>query len=228
MPFASPNSLFNLSRLSVRRLRPGIRIERVQPGHPQQNGRHERMHLTLKQQTTRPPASNFLQQQARFDAFREEFNHERPHEALGMKSPAEVYTPSPRPYQGIPEPCYPFHDRTVNVTGCGRLCLYRKKINLSVALAGQAVGIREVDDGIWLASFMECDPGDVDLEERTLQPLDNPFGPKVSPVSWEHSVTHVSGLDTADVWSGRRDLNPGPLAPQASALARLRHGPNLW
>jgi hypothetical protein len=76
--FASPNSFFNLSRLPVCWLRLGIRIESIQPGDPRQNGRHERIHLTLKQQTTRPPASNFLQQQARYDAFREEFNHERP------------------------------------------------------------------------------------------------------------------------------------------------------
>jgi hypothetical protein len=69
------------------------------------------------------------------------------------------------------------------VTSCGRLCLYRKKINLSVSLADQAVGIREVDDGIWLVTFMEYDLGYIDLEEKTLQPLDNPFGPKVLPMS---------------------------------------------
>jgi len=183
VPFASPNGLFNLSKLSVWWLRLGIRIERIKPGHPQQNGRHERMHLTLKQEATRPAAANVLQQQAKFDTFVEDYNRERPHEALGMKPPAEVYTPSPRTYQGILQPHYPFHDRTVMVTCCGRLCLYRKKINLSVTLAGQAVGIKEVDDGIWLVSFMEYDLGYIDLEERTLQPLDNPFGPKVSPMS---------------------------------------------
>ena len=97
VPFASPHGLFQLSRLSVWWLRLGIAIERIRPGHPQQNGRHERMHLTLKQQTTRPAAANFLQQQAKFDAFQEEFNNERPHEALGMKCPRQLYTPSPRP-----------------------------------------------------------------------------------------------------------------------------------
>jgi transposase InsO family protein len=183
VPFASPNGLFNLSKLSVWWLRLGIGIERIRPGHPQQNGRHERMHLTLKQEATRPAGANFLQQQARFDAFIEEFNHERPHEALAMQCPAEVYRPSPRPYQGLPEPHYPFHDRTVVVTSCGRLCLYRKKINLSHSLAGQAVGVKEVDTGIWLVSFMDYDLGYIDLEERTLQPLDNPFGPRVSPMS---------------------------------------------
>src|ERR1700734_141196 len=131
VPFASPNALYGLSKLSVWWLRLGIAIERIKPGNPQQNGRHERMHLTLKKEATRPAGANILQQQAKFDAFIEEFNTERPHEALAMKCPAEVYSPSCRPYEGIPDPYYPFHDRTVNVTCCGRLCLYRKKINLS-------------------------------------------------------------------------------------------------
>jgi transposase InsO family protein len=183
VPFASPNGLFNLSRLSVWWLRLGISIERIKPGHPQQNGRHERMHLTLKKEATRPAGANLLQQQAKFDAFIEEFNNERPHEALDMKCPAEVYSSSCRPYQGIQELNYPFHDKTVVVTNCGRLCLYRKKINLSTCLAGQAVGVKEVDDGIWLVSFMDYDLGYIDLEEKTLQPLNNPFGPKVLPIS---------------------------------------------
>jgi len=183
VPFASPNGLFNLSRLSVWWLRLGISIERIRPGHPQQNGRHERMHLTLKKEATRPAGANLLQQQAKFDAFLEEFNNERPHQALDMKCPAEIYSASCRPYQGIQDLNYPFHDKTVVVTNCGRLCLYRKKINLSTCLAGQAVGIKEVDDGIWLVSFMDYDLGFIDLEEKTLQPLNNPFGPKVLPMS---------------------------------------------
>ena len=203
VPFASPHGLFQLSKLSVWWLRLGISIERIQPGHPQQNGRHERMHLTLKKEATRPAGANVLQQQAKFDAFIEEFNTERPHEALAMKCPAEVYSASCRPYQGIPEPHYPFHDRTVMVTSCGRLCLYRKKINLSKSLAGQAVGVKEVDHGIWLVSFMDYDLGYIDLEEKTLQPLENPFGPKVLPMSPEHSVTYVSGTDRRKA-GGRR------------------------
>ena len=103
VPFASPTGLLNLSKLSVWWLRLGIAIERIKPGHPQQNGRHERMHLTLKMETTRPPGSNSLQQQDRFDAFVHEFNTERPHEALGMKCPAQLYTASPRRYDGLPE-----------------------------------------------------------------------------------------------------------------------------
>ena len=182
VPFASPNALFNLSKLSVWWLRLGIAIERIKPGHPQQNGRHERMHLTLKKEATRPPGMNSLQQQARFDAFVREFNSERPHEALAMKTPAQMYPPSPRPYTGLPDVSYPLHDREVVVTACGRICMYRKRINLSHVLAGQRVGIKEVDEGIWIVSFMHYDLGYIDLEQKTLQPLDNPFGPRLSPM----------------------------------------------
>src|SRR5271156_3762495 len=183
VPFASPNALFNLSKLSVWWLRLGISIERIKPGQPQQNGRHERMHLTLKKEATRPPGMNSLQQQGRFDAFLHEFNSERPHEALAMKCPAEIYATSPRPYDGLPDLAYPLHDRDILVTNCGRICLHRKKINISIALAGQRLGIKEVDDGIWLVSFTHYDLGYIDLEQKTLQPLDNPFGPRLSPMS---------------------------------------------
>src|SRR5690606_31970882 len=140
--------------------------------------RHERMHRTLKAEATRPAGNNFLQQQARFDDFVAEFNAERPHEALDMKTPAELYTPSSRPYRGLPDIEYPLHDRDVLVTVCGRICMHRKKINISTALAGQKLGIKEVDDGIWLVSFMAYDLGYIDLEQKTLQTLDNPFGPR--------------------------------------------------
>jgi transposase InsO family protein len=183
VPFASPNGLYSLSKLSVWWLRLGIEIERIKPGHPQQNGRHERMHLTLKKETTRPPRANILQQQARFDDFVSEFNGERPHDALAMKTPAEVYRPSAKPYNGLPEIDYPFHDRDVLVTCCGRVCMHRKKINISTALAGQRLGIKEVDDDIWLISFMKYDLGYIDLEQRTLQTIDNPFGSRLSPMS---------------------------------------------
>ncbi len=183
LPFASPNGLYNLSKLSVWWLRLGITIERIKPGHPQQNGRHERMHLTLKTETTRPARFNSLQQQARFDDFLKEFNAERPHEALTMKCPAEIYKPSNRPYKGLPEIAYPFHDREVLVTQCGRICMHRKKINISTVMAGQRLGIKEVDDAIWLVSFMHYDLGYIDLEQKTLQTIDNPFGTRLSPMS---------------------------------------------
>jgi transposase InsO family protein len=179
VPFASPNGLYNLSRMAVWWLRLGVEIERIKPGRPQQNGRHERMHLTLKKETTRPAGTNFLQQQARFDAFVSEFNDERPHEALGMKVPADAYNASARAYDGLPELDYPLHDKDVVVTCCGRICMHRKKINISTVLAGQRLGIKEVDDGIWLVSFMHYDLGYIDLEQKSLQTLDNPFGPRL-------------------------------------------------
>ena len=189
VPFASPNALFNLSKLSVWWLRLGIAIERIKPGNPQQNGRHERMHLTLKKETTRPPHMNSLQQQARFDEFVQEFNIERPHDALGLRTPAELYIPSSNPYFGLPNLTYPLHDREYLVTSCGRICMHRKKINISTVLAGQKLGLKEVDEGIWLVSFMHDDLGYIDLEQKTLQPIDNPFGTKVSPISPEQDVT---------------------------------------
>jgi transposase InsO family protein len=182
VPFASPNGLFNLSKLSVWWLRLGIAIERIRPGHPQENGRHERMHLTLKKETTRPPGMNSLQQQAKFDEFINEFNTERPHEALDMKCPQDVYIPSSKPYNGLPDIEYPFHDKDILVASCGRICMHRKKINISTALAGQRLGVKEVDDGIWLVSFMQHDLGYIDLEQKTLQTIDNPFGTRVLPM----------------------------------------------
>ena len=182
-PFASPNGLYNLSKLSVWWLRLGVRLERIKPGKPTQNGRHERMHLTLKTETTRPPGMNSLQQQARFDDFVREFNTERPHEALDMKTPAELYRPASRLYQGLPEIDYPLHDRDALVTACGRICMHRKKINISTVMAGQRLGLKEVDDGIWVVTFMTYDLGYIDLEQKTLQPIDNPFGAKLLPMS---------------------------------------------
>ena len=141
------------------------------------------MHLTLKKEATRPPGMNSLQQQARFDDFVQEFNTERPHEALAMKCPAEIYSASSRPYSGLPDLTYPLHDRDALVTACGRICMHRKRLNILTVLAGQRLGIKEVDDGIWIVSFMHYDLGFIDLEQKTLQPLDNPFGPGLSPMS---------------------------------------------
>jgi putative transposase len=182
VPFASPNSLFGLSKLSVWWLRLGIRIERIRPGNPQQNGRHERMHLTLKKEATKPAARNLLQQQAKFDRFIDEYNQQRPHQAIGMKYPAELYLSSPRPYKGLSDLEYPFHDRTITVTNCGRICLGSRKINLSTVLAGQNVGIKEVADNVWLVSFMRYDLGFFDHETGRITSAENPFGAKVLPM----------------------------------------------
>jgi putative transposase len=183
VPFASNSTFFGLSKLSVWWLRLGIAIERIKPAHPEQNGRHERMHLTLKKEATKPAGKNFLQQQARFDAFTRVYNHERPHQALNMRYPAELYSPSARAYTGLPALEYPFHDLTVIVTQCARLCFGRRKINLSQVFAGQAVGVREVADHIWLISFMHYDLGFFDDQCNRVECAPNPFSAKVSAMS---------------------------------------------
>jgi len=184
-PFSNVQAMFGLSRLSVWWLRLGIEIERTKPGHPEQNGRHERMHLTLKKEATKPAGQNLLQQQEKFDNFIHEYNHDRPHEALDMKYPGEVYSSSKRAYEGLPDVEYPLHDKTVTVSRCGRICLEGRKINFSRVFAGQDVGIRQVDDKIWLVSFMHYDLGYFDEEAARVEPGKNPFGVKVLPMSSE-------------------------------------------
>jgi putative transposase len=183
VPFASVTAFFGLSKLSVWWLRLGIGLERIAPGHPQQNGRHERMHLTLKKEATKPPGKNFLQQQAKFDRWQHEYNHERPHQAIGMRYPAEMYRASLRPYRGLPPLEYPLHDQTITVTQCGRLCFGRRKINLSAVFAGHDVGVKEVADHVWLISFMHYDLGFFDDQCNRVECAPNPFGAKVLPMS---------------------------------------------
>ena len=183
LPFSSPNALYGLSRLSVWWLRLGIAIERIKPGHPEQNGRHERMHLTLKKEACKPVAFNLLQQQEKLDSFRERYNHHRPHQAIAMKYPAELYVPSARIYQGLPKLEYPFADKTITVTHCGRICIGKKKINLSQVFAGQKIGVTQTEENIWLVTFMNYDLGYFDTETCRVEPIDNPFNPKVLPMS---------------------------------------------
>jgi putative transposase len=185
VPFASAHALYGLSKLAVWWLRLGIDIERIQPGHPQQNGRHERMHLTLKREATKPAAPNVLQQQARFDTFVAQYNRDRPHQALDMKVPADVYRRSARVYRGLEELTYPFHDKTFTVTQCGRICFNGRKVNLSHVFAGQNVGVTQVGERVWLVTFMRYDLGYFDDETCRLEPIDNPFTPKVLPMSSE-------------------------------------------
>ena len=185
VPFASANALFGLSKLSVWWLRLGIALERIKPGHPEQNGRHERMHLTLKNEATKPAALNLLQQQDKFDDFIEGYNHDRPHQAIGMKCPGEIYAASPRPYRGLSDLEYPFHDRTITVTHCGRICMGKRKIHLSTALAGQNIGIREIGDRLWLVTFMTYDLGFFDHQAGRVESAHNPFEARVLPMSPE-------------------------------------------
>jgi transposase InsO family protein len=162
VPFAS-SGLANLTRLSAFWLQLGIELERIRPAHPEENGQHERMHRTLKFETTRPPRTNLLQQQERFDEFVEEFNKERPHEALAMKRPAQVYRVSPRKLPPVlPELEYPQHDDTLAVDRAGYVCHRRRRAYLSAALAYLTVGVREEIDGRWLVTFAKLDLGHID------------------------------------------------------------------
>lgn len=102
-----------------------------------------------------------------------------------MQVPGDRYTPSSRPYRGLPEVSYPWHDWTALVTHCGRLCFDHRKVNISQVFAGQPVGVRQVTDRIWLVTFMEFDLGYFDDETCRLEPIQNPFGPKVLPMSPE-------------------------------------------
>jgi len=122
------------------------------------------------------------------------YNNERPHQALDGAYPGELYTPSARVYESPGEPDYPFHDRAIRVTRCGRICIGRRKINLSTAFAGQTVGVREVEDQIWQVSFMDYDLGYFDNERGRVEPGPNPFMPdKVLTICPEQGVNHVTG-----------------------------------
>lgn len=177
VPFASGNSLWNLSKLSVWWIRLGIRLERIKPGNPQQNGRHERMHRTLKAEATHPPGANLLQQQEKFDAFTQHFNNERPHQALDMNRPADLYQKSSRTYAGLTDITYPGYDRALLITNCGRICIGRKlKVHISKAFANQPVGLKQVDAGTWQVDFMSYTLGYFDEMSRTFSPNDDPFG----------------------------------------------------
>jgi transposase InsO family protein len=179
VPFAS-TGLAGLTKLSVLWLRLGIHLERTRPAHPQDNGRHERMHRTLKQETTRPARANLLQQQERFDAFVDEFNSRRPHEALGMQPPATVYVPSSTPCPPtLPALDYATCDDVRRVGSTGLLHLRgRKQVHLSAALAGECVGLREdneIDDR-WLVTFAHLALGHVEPGSHhfTALPLPTP------------------------------------------------------
>jgi transposase InsO family protein len=157
-PFAS-TGLGGLTKLSVFWLKLGIHLERIRPAHPEENGRHERMHRTLKFETARPSRANLLQQQERFDEFVEEFNLVRPHEALDMKRPADVYTSSPRPFPTkLEELTYPTHDDVLRVKSGGQIYIGGiGSVPIAYCLAGEYVGIREERDGRWLVSFADID-----------------------------------------------------------------------
>jgi transposase InsO family protein len=153
VPFAT-NTLARLSSLSAWWIRLGVLPELIEPGKPQQNGRHERMHRTLKAETTLPPAGSLAAQQRRFNRFREEFNNERPHEALDQQTPASQYTASARPFpHKIPPLVYPDRFELRYVSSNGGIRWKWEWVNVSIVCAGEYVGLEEIDDGIWNVYF---------------------------------------------------------------------------
>jgi len=174
VPFAS-TSLGGLSRLSVWWMKLGIVPERIDPGKPQQNGRHERSHLTLKQETARPAANNSLAQQERFDDWLTTYNRERPHEALDMKTPWELYAPSRRKLpDALPTFDYALYDDVMTVNRGGRISFGRaKKCCVGAALAGETVGVREVGPDCWLVAFLTMELGVYDRKNNRFTPNDH-------------------------------------------------------
>jgi putative transposase len=170
-PFAS-SGLGGLSPLSVWWLELGIRLERIVPGQPQQNGRHERMHRTLKEATAHPPCRTLRLQQKAFDAFRAEYNHERPHEALGQKPPASLYVPSRRDYpERKPEPRgYPEDWAQRTVRPGGRIRWQGQEINISRALCGRQIGLQPVGEGQWGVYFESLELGVLDERKGRVEP----------------------------------------------------------
>ena len=168
-PFSSP-ALAGLSRLSVWWIKLGIQPLLIDPGHPEQNGVHERMHRTLKAETARPPASDLTSQQRCFDAFRECYNHERPHEALGQRPPAEFYQSSARPYpERLPDVEYPGHYEVRRVQKGGDISWQGQRLFVSEVLRGEPVGLEEVDDGVWSLFFSHVFLARFDARERRLR-----------------------------------------------------------
>jgi transposase InsO family protein len=168
-PFAS-TGLGGLTALSVWWLRLDIRLERNRPGCPQDNGRHERMHRTLKKDV--PIHANASAQQRAFDQFRREYNEERPHEALHGKAPAQVYVPSPREFpERLPEVEYPSTWPTRQVRPSGQIKWNGREIYVSKPLAGECIGFEPVQDGVWLVHFAKHPLGLFDERTNEIEPL---------------------------------------------------------
>jgi transposase InsO family protein len=153
-PWVAPKGSLGITKLGVNLLKLGIALERIDPGKPHQNGRHERFHLTLKQDTASPPARTLRSQQTRFDAFRREYNQERPHEAIGMKAPVKIYVPSPRPLPTkLPEPEYPRWYQVCSPNVAGATWFRGARYFISTALRGERVGLAEIEEDCFEVYF---------------------------------------------------------------------------
>jgi transposase InsO family protein len=170
-PFSSIG-LGGLSALSVWWIKLGIAPERIAPGKPYQNGRHERMHLTLKRETAMPPAHSLRAQQNRFDRFRREFNEQRPHEALGQQTPASLYTRSSREYPGrTPRPQYEEGVPTRKVQSNGMFYWGSRRLFLGEAFAGEHIGFAAKEDGLWELRLARFALGTFDERRGIIRPL---------------------------------------------------------
>jgi len=174
-PFAS-TAIAGLSRLAVWWIKLGIVPERIEAGHPEQNGRHERMHRTLKQEVAMPPAENRRAQQLLLDRFRAEYNQVRPHEALGMQTPSSVYVPSPRPYPAqVPEPEYPDTMLVRSIRAHGHFRWKHHDVFLSEVLWGERVALLPVDERWYTIYFAQLPLGQFDSWRRRVEPLPKDF-----------------------------------------------------
>jgi transposase InsO family protein len=170
-PFAS-RAIAGISRLSIYWMKLGIEPERIKPGHPEQNGRHERMHRTLKAETAKPPAASRRAQQKAFDRFRQEYNEQRPHEALQQQTPASRYQSSPRTYPDrVPEPEYGSHMKPKRVYPDGTFFWKGTQIFISKCLGGESIGMEQIDDRYWEVHFAIFPLARFDSHKLILQPM---------------------------------------------------------
>ena len=192
-PFAS-RAIAGLSRLALWWMKLGIVPERIQPAHPEQNGRHERMHLTLQQETMSPMAANRRAQQRRFDQFRREFNQQRPHEALGMRTPESCYTASSRPYPvRVCEPEYDSSMTVRRVFADGQFSWKHHDVFISETLMGERIGLEPIDDRWYTIYFAEFPLGRFDSRTRMV-----------------HRLPAALGFYKADAGEGEPTPSPAP------------------
>ena len=195
-PFAA-RALAGLSRLAVWWMKLGIVPERIQPAHPEQNGRHERLHLTLQQETMTPLAANRRAQQRRFDQFRREYNEQRPHEALDMRPPASCYASSPRPYPArLPQPEYGTAMTVRRVQAGGQFSWQHQEVFVSETLVGERIGLEPIDDRWYTLYFAAFALGRFDSRTRTV-----------------HRLSAPAGFDRAEAGEGEPAPSPAPHPP---------------
>ncbi len=200
-PFSS-RGLCGLSRLSYWWIRLGIHPERIEPGHPEQNGRHERMHKTLKAQTAKPPAQNLRAQQKRFDSFSVEYNDYRPHEALAMNTPASSYSISDRRFPArLPEVCYPYYWTVRRVRDHGDVIYLGRRLFVTESLGDEYIGIERIDEDESRLWYCNCELGILDHRQWTIAPAAcralgaGVITPAPKAPNPSKPVTHVPGLN---------------------------------